>query len=64
MSELNISDNFTIEDIHKIREYNYERRKHMSFEERKADIEKGARIGLIRIEQMRREKTLTVNIAQ
>ena len=58
MAELNISDNFTIEDIHKIRAYNYERRKHMTFEERKADIEEGAKAGLDRIEQMRKERAL------
>jgi len=58
MNKLNISDDFTIEDIHRIREYNYDKRKHMSFEERKADIEKGAKAGLERIEQMRREKAL------
>ena len=33
-NELDISDNFTIEDIHKIREFNYERRKGMTFSER------------------------------
>ena len=32
--KLNISHNFTIEDIHKIREYNYEVTKNMSLEER------------------------------
>ena len=64
MGELIISDDFTIEDIHKIREYNYERRKHMTFEERKADIEKGAKVGLERIEQMRRDKMKAIKIAQ
>jgi len=58
VTELNISNDFTIEDIHKIREYNYERRKHMTFEERKADIEEGAKAGLERIEQMRKERAL------
>ena len=37
-----ISPNFTIEDIHKIREWNYERRKGMTTEEAWADIRKGA----------------------
>ena len=55
--KLAISANFTIEDIHKIRVYNYERRKHMTFAERKADIEEGARVGLERIEKIRREKS-------
>ena len=31
---LEISPNFTIEDIHKIREFNYERTKHMTVEEK------------------------------
>ena len=64
MCELKISDDFTIEDIHKIREYNYERRKHMTFAERKADIEKGAKVGLERIDQIRREKMLASKVAQ
>ena len=64
MVELKISDDFTIEDIHKIRAYNYERRKHMTFEERKADIENGAKIGLEKIEQMRREKAYAAKVAQ
>ena len=64
MAELKISDNFTIEDIHKIRDYNYERRKFMTFEERKADIEQSAKIGIERIEQIRKEKTLTSKIPQ
>jgi hypothetical protein len=40
--ELNISPNFTVEDIHKVREYNYERTKNMTFEEYKADLKKNA----------------------
>jgi hypothetical protein len=35
MQRPEISLDFTIEDIHKIREYNYEMTKDMSFEERK-----------------------------
>ena len=37
-----ISDNFTIEDIHKIREYNHEVTKKMSFEERRKYYANGA----------------------
>ena len=33
-STLEISPNFTIDDIHKIREYNYEATKHMTVEEK------------------------------
>jgi hypothetical protein len=39
---LSISPDFTIEDIHKIREWNYERRKGMSAEEIIADTAIGA----------------------
>ena len=35
-----ISPNFTIEDIHKIREWNYERRKNMTFDEYQIEIKK------------------------
>lgn len=42
MKELIISDKFTIEDIHEIREYNYERRKKMSLKDRLADIKNKA----------------------
>ena len=31
---LNVSPNFTVDDIHKIREYNYEMIKHMTLEEK------------------------------
>lgn len=34
MNELNISPNFTVADIHKIREWNYEQTKSMSKKER------------------------------
>lgn len=37
-----ISDKFTIEDIHKIREYNFERRKSLSIKERLEEIKKAA----------------------
>jgi len=56
MSELKISPDFTIEDIHKIREYNYERRKDMTFEEYKADVKKGATEVLEIMERLRKER--------
>jgi len=59
MKELHISKDFTIEDIHMVREYNYERRKDMTFEERKADISKGANAMMELIEQSRKESVLT-----
>jgi len=37
-----ISPNFTIDDIHKIREWHYERLKDATIEERIADIERRA----------------------
>jgi hypothetical protein len=48
-----ISPNFTIEDIHKIREWNYERLKDATIEERLTDINKGAEEGLRQIEAIR-----------
>jgi hypothetical protein len=48
-----ISPDFTIDDIHKIREWNYERLKDATIEERLADINKGAEEGLRQIEAMR-----------
>jgi uncharacterized protein (UPF0305 family) len=51
-----ISPNFTIDDIHKIREYNYQRRKHMTNQERIDDINAGANQAIERIEAMRRAR--------
>ena len=42
MPILNISPAFTVEDIHKIREYHYELTKNMTTEERRAFYKKGA----------------------
>ena len=39
-----------------MKEIDYKHRKNMTFSEKKADIEKGTKIGLERIEQIRREK--------
>jgi hypothetical protein len=43
MEKPNISPNFTVEDIHKIREYHYELTKNMPFEERVAFYREGAK---------------------
>jgi dipeptidase len=43
MEKPNISPNFTVEDIHKIREYHYELTKNMPFEERAAFYREGAK---------------------
>jgi len=42
MNKPNISPNFTIDDIHKIREYHYEITKNMSVKERAAFYKEGA----------------------
>lgn len=42
MKKLEISDDFTIEDIHTIREYNSKRRKKLTLEERLEDIKRSA----------------------
>ena len=43
MKKPNISPDFTVEDIHKIREYHYELTKDMSFEERREFYSQGSR---------------------
>ena len=43
MEKPNISPDFTVEDIHKIREYHYELTKDMTREERRAFYSEGAR---------------------
>jgi len=43
MDKPNISPNFTVDDIHKIREYHYELTKNMTFEERAAFYHDGAK---------------------
>ena len=48
-----ISPDFTIDDIHKIREWNYERRKDATVEELLADIHKGAERTRTRMEALR-----------
>jgi hypothetical protein len=56
MEKPNISPNFTIDDIHKIREWSYERRKDMTLEEYNADIEKGVSRFQLAVEESRRRK--------
>ena len=60
ISKPNISNDFTIEDIHKIREHNHEVTKDMTFEERKAYYEEGASEVLDRIAQLKADKMVTV----
>ena len=42
MKKPKISEKFTVEDIHAIREYNAEKRKKLSLQERLTDIQKSA----------------------
>jgi len=55
----NISENFTVEDIHKIREYNHETTKDMTFDERKSYYEQGADEVLNRIAQLKAKNKAT-----
>ena len=53
MSELNISSDFTIDDIHKIREYNYEITKNMTVVERRNYYKTMADKAKVRIAELR-----------
>ena len=54
MNRLDISPDFTVEDIHKIREYNHEMTKNMGFEERKKYYASGANSVMAEIEALRK----------
>jgi hypothetical protein len=54
MPELNISHDFTVDDIHKVREYHYELTKDMTTEERRAFYKKGADETEKRIQELRK----------
>jgi len=55
-----ISPDFTLDDIHKIREWNYERRKDATVEELLADIRKGAERTRRRMEQSAEGRVKTI----
>lgn len=55
-----ISPAFTIDDIHKIREWHYERLRDATPEERHADVERRAAEGRRAIEEVRRSKGVLV----
>jgi len=59
--ELNISRNFSIEDIHKIREYNYNATKDMSLDERNKYYKTGASKVLEKMAILKKEKELKKN---
>jgi hypothetical protein len=56
--ELNISPNLTIEDIHKIREYNYEMTKNMNLDELNEYYQESAEKVLAKMENLKLEKEL------
>ena len=58
MNKPNISPDFTIEDIHRIREYNHEVTKDLSFEERKDYYAKGAESVLSRIKKIKEDSAV------
>ena len=62
MNEPNISPNFTVDDIHKIREYHYEFTKNMSVKERAAFYKIGADKIQQEIESRKRTKRNTSGI--
>jgi hypothetical protein len=51
-----VSSDFTIEDIHKIREWNYERLKDATVQERLEEIRRQAEPGIKVIEKLRAAK--------
>jgi precorrin-2 methylase len=53
MPELNITGELTVEEIHKIREYNYEMTKNMTREDRRAYYDKGAERVLKRMQSLK-----------
>ena len=55
----NISKDFTVEDIHKIREHNHETTKDMTFDERKLYYEQSAEEVLNRIAQLKAKNKAT-----
>ncbi|GMO57802.1 MAG: hypothetical protein Ta2A_03270 [Treponemataceae bacterium] len=57
MTKPTVSPNFTVDDIHKIREWNYERRKDMTFDEYCKDVATGANRILRQIQEIKRNGT-------
>jgi len=61
MDKPSISPDFTVEDIHKIREYHYELTKDMPFEERVAFYRDGAKEFQKYLAERKRQQALAVN---
>ena len=60
MTELKISPNFTVSDIHKIREYNYEQTKDLPREAVRKYYADGAATARAEIERLRKRKNVVV----
>jgi len=58
MSKLEISKDFTVEDIHKIREYHDELRKTMGKEEYDKYSKAKAKKGIKRVEELRKKEVV------
>ncbi len=56
MNEPVLSSAFTVEDIHKVREYNYELTKDMTTEELRDFYKKRADEGELRIKELRKQR--------
>lgn len=56
MTELNITGDLTVDEIHKIREYNYELVKDMTVDERIEHYRKGAEEFLQMLEEHRKKR--------
>jgi hypothetical protein len=56
MPELNISPLFTVEDIHKVREYHFELTKSMNTDERRAFYKEGADEAERRIQAIKKQR--------
>ena len=61
MNKPNISPDFTVEDIHKVREYHYELTKNMTREQRRAFYGEGAKEFQEYSAERKRQKELAVN---
>lgn len=60
MEKPTISPHFTVEDIHKVREYNYEMTKNMSREERRAYYRKGSEEFKAYMESLEKNENLAI----
>jgi hypothetical protein len=58
MNEPALSLEFTVDDIHKLRKFNNDRRKDMTFEEYKADLQNEASEVIETIDRLRMERRM------